>query len=245
MTAPAYIKNTTTGDQIKVVKNLRGGTFNNGTTALGYSITSGVTTITMSGAHGFLVGDKVTIAGISSGNAGIPISGQRTITAATETTFSYVEDTVRIQSASITGGTVTLTFSALTPHGMVTNNIGYITNLGSPFDGTYTVTRVSDTVLTYLRTYSGDATAYEGSICLNKTYTVDGGTVGLTSADTLELDTYNTTVLYRGIPDSARSTLDVDIDWIKLVPGNNNILIQKSGGTPAETSIKYRSGWIG
>jgi hypothetical protein len=248
LTAPAYITNQTTGDQIKVIKNLRSAGFNNSTTALGFSRTSGINTITMSGSHGLIVGDVVTIGSMASGNAGITMNGNRTITAATDTTLSYVETTIPIASANISSGVVTVTHAVASPHGLVTNDVAYIAGLGAPFDGTYTVTRVSDTVYTYNRaSYTGTATAYAGTLSPNEVYTVDAGgdgTVALTNADTLEIDTYNTTVLYRGLPDSARSTVDVDIDWIKLIPGSNKLLVQTASGTPTAT-IKYRSGWIG
>jgi hypothetical protein len=245
LTAPAYITNQTTGDQIKIIKNLRSAGFNNSTTSLGFSRTSGINTITMSGSHGLIVGDVVTIGTMDSGNAGITMNGNRTITAATDTTLSYVETTIPIASANISSGVVTVTHAVASPHGLVTNDVAYIAGLGAPFDGTYTVTRVSDTVYTYNRaSYTGTATAYAGTLSPNEAYTVDAGTVALTNADTLEIDTYNTTVLYRGLPDSARSTVDVDIDWIKLIPGSNKLLVQTASGTPAAT-IKYRSGWIG
>jgi hypothetical protein len=165
--------------------------------------------------------------------------------AATDTTLSYVETTIPIASANISSGVVTVTHAVANPHGLVNNDVAYIAGLGAPFDGTYTVTKVSDTVYTYNRaSYTGTATAYAGTLSPNEVYTVDAGTVALTNADTLEIDTYNTTVLYRGLPDSARSTVDVDIDWIKLIPGSNKLLVQTASGTPTAT-IKYRSGWIG
>jgi len=245
LTAPAYITNQTTTKKIKIIKNLRSAGFNNSTTALGFSRTSGINTITMSGSHGLIVGDVVTIGSMASGNAGITMNGNRTITAATDTTLSYVETTIPIASANISSGVVTVTHAVANPHGLVNNDVAYIAGLGAPFDGTYTVTKVSDTVYTYNRaSYTGTATAYAGTLSPNEVYTVDAGTVALTNADTLEIDTYNTTVLYRGLPDSARSTVDVDIDWIKLIPGSNKLLVQTASGTPTAT-IKYRSGWIG
>ena len=239
MTSPAYIKNVTTGKTIKIVKNLRPNTFSAAITTK--ISTSGVATMTTSAAHGFLVGDGVTIASI---NDHTFLNGAKTITGVTSTTFSFADAGVEITSASLTSNVVTITTSA--NHGFSGGNIVYVSGLGIPFDGTYTTSTASGTTITYPKVYANTATTYEGRVYLDIVSTADAATATLTAADTLEIDTYNTTVLYRGLPDAARSTLDAGVDWIKLQPGINVLRLEKSNAsvTPASATIKYKSGWI-
>jgi hypothetical protein len=240
MTAPAYIKNVTTGDQIKIVKNLRAAGLS--VNVASFSRTSKVSTLTTSGAHPFLVGDTVTVANVDNTS----FNATTTITGATSTTVSFADPGKTITSASLTGSVVTVTATA---HGFVNGDKVYISDLGYPYDGTYTITKLTDDTFTYTGVTSTAATVYDGNaskeISSTTEVTATIGTVALTNVDTLEIDTYNTAVLYRGLPDSARSALDVSIDWIKLVPGDNLIRVEKTGGTPASATIKYRSGWIG
>jgi hypothetical protein len=235
MTGPAYIKNITTGQTIRVVKNLR----DTSTTATvtHRARTAQVTTLTTSAAHKFMVGDVVTVADLVLGN------GDKTITDTTTTSISYLDSGIAIASASLTSNLVTV--NTVSAHGLSSTNSVYIYGLGAPFDGTYTITVTDSDTFTYAKTADNTDTVYEGYAILQFASTSDAASATLKNADTLEIDTYNTTVLYRGIPDAARSTLDADIDWIRLQPGSNTILIQKQAGTPAAASIKYKSGWIG
>ena len=239
MTAPAYIKNVTTGKTIKIVKNLRPSSFSAAITTK--ISTSGIATMTTSAAHGFLVGDGVTIASIDTHTF---LNGAKTITDVTSTTFSFADTGVEVTTASLTSNVVTLTTAA--NHGFSGGNTVYVSGLGIPFDGTYTTSTASGTTITYAKVYANTATTYEGTVYLNITSTADAATATLTAADTIEIDTYNTTVLYRGLPDAARSTLDAGVDWIKLQPGNNSLRLEKSNAsvTPASVTIKYKSGWI-
>jgi hypothetical protein len=234
MTGPAYIKNITTGQTVRVVKNLRDTT----TTATvdGRARTAQVTTLTTTTAHKFFVGDTVTVADLDVSN------GDKTITGVTTTSISYLDPGISITSAVLSGNLVTVTAPS---HGFVSTNSVYIYGLGAPFDGTYTVTRIDDNSFSYPKTNDNVSTTYEGYAIRQYASSLDIATATLKNADTLEIDTYNTTVLYRGLPDAARSTLDADIDWIRLQPGANTLLIQKQAGTPATASIKYKSGWIG
>jgi hypothetical protein len=239
MTAPAYIKNVTTGKTIKIVKNLRPNSFSSAITTK--ISTSGIATMTTSAAHGFLVGDGVTIASIDTHTF---LNGAKTITDVTSTTFSFADTGVEVTTASLTSNVVTLTTAA--NHGFSGGNTVYVSGLGIPFDGTYTTSTASGTTITYAKVYANTDTTYEGRVYLNITSTADAATATLTAADTLEIDTYNTTVLYRGLPDAARSTLDAGVDWIKLQPGINVLRLEKSNAsvTPASVTIKYKSGWI-
>jgi hypothetical protein len=238
MTAPAYIRNITTGKTIKVVKNLRPNTFSaNVTTKVN---TSGIVTLTTDAAHGFLVGDTVTVANLTNST----LNGEKVITNVTSTTLTYADAGVNVTSAILTSNVVTLTTA--TSHGFSGSDEVYVSGLGIPFDGTYTTATASGTSITYAKVYANTARTYEGFVYKNIASTADTADVTLTNADTLEIDTYNTTVLYRGLPDAARSTLDAGVDWIKLQPGTNSLRLEKSNAsvTPASMTIKYKSGWI-
>jgi hypothetical protein len=237
MTAPAYIRNVTSNQSIKIIKSLRDNTYS--ATATTRSRTSKVSTITTSSNHGFLVGDVVTVANVAPST----FSGTFTISSVTDNTFSYVDAGTSITSATLTSNVVSVVAPS---HGFSLSDSVYISNLGYPYDGTYLVSNVtSSSAFQYLRTAPDTPAAYDGNASLDVVSGADPGTVVLSNSDTLQIDTYNTTVLYRGLPDSARSTVDVDIDWIKLQPGVNNIRVEKTDGTPASATIKYRSGWIG
>jgi hypothetical protein len=236
MTAPAYIKNTTTNSAIKIIKSLRANSYVAATTTR--ARTSGVSKLTTSSAHKFLVGDTVTIAnvGISSFN------GTFTVKSVATTTISYADPGTVVTRATLTSNVVEVRADS---HPFANTQSIYISNLGYPYDGTYTISNVTTNTFEYSRTADNADTAYDGIASRNLTDAADVADITLTNADTLEIDTYNTTVLYRGLPDSARSAIDVDVDWIKLEPGPNNIIVEKTAGTPASATIKYKSGWIG
>jgi len=70
----------------------------------------------------------------------------------------------------------------------------------------------------------------------------------VTSAETLEIDTYNREVLaVEGTSVlNARSRVSVLVDWIYLEPGTTTInFVDPSVGTSASCRIYWRSGWIG
>ena len=236
MTAPAYIKNTTTNSAIKIIKSLRTNSYVAATTTR--VRTSGVSKLTTSSAHKFLVGDTITVA-----NVGIStFNGTFTVKSVDASTVSYADPGKTITSATLVSNVVTAISES---HGFEIGHIVYISNLGYPYDGTYTLTNASTNIFGYTRTADDADTAYDGNASRNLASNADVADITLTNADTLEIDTYNTTVLYRGLPDSARSAIDVDVDWIKLEPGPNNIIVEKTAGTPASATIKYKSGWIG
>ena len=244
MTAPAYIKNVTTGKTLKIVKDLRPNTTAaNVTTKVRVS---GVSTLTTDVAHKFLIGDVVTVAGMGSGGSDPhgQLNGDKTITATTATTISFADAGVNVLTAVLTSNVVTLTTDVA--HNFSTGSV-YVSNLGSPFDGTYTIASASGTSITYAKVSANTAVKYEGLVSLDISSASDAGTATLKSADTLQIDMYNTTVLYRGLPDSARSTIDAGVDWIKLNPGVNSLRLEKSNAsvTPASFTVKYKSGWIG
>jgi len=236
MTAPAYIRNITTGQNIRVVKNLRANTLSANVTTI--ARTAQTTTLTTNIAHSFIVGDTITVA-----NLGVPTAnGTKTVYETTATTVSYLDPGVTIANAVLINNTVNVCAPS---HGFLTANSVYVYGLGTPFDGTYSVSAASTNYFEYTKTYSNVSTVYEGYAIIQYASTSDLATANLTYSDSLEIDTYNTTVLYRGLPDAARSTLDADIDWIRLQPGANTIRIEKQAGTPVSANVKYKSGWLG
>jgi hypothetical protein len=236
MTAPAYIRNITTGQSIRVVKSLRANTLTANVTTI--ARTAQTTTLTTNIAHSFIVGDTITVA-----NLGVPsANGNKSVIDTTATTISYSDPGVAIANAILINNTVNVCAPS---HGAVTGNSVYVYGLGTPFDGTYTLSAHSTNFFEYAKTYSNVSTVYEGYAITQYASESDLATANLTSSDTLQIDTYNTTVLYRGLPDAARSTLDADIDWIRLQPGANAIRIEKQAGTPVLANVKYKSGWLG
>lgn len=91
--------------------------------------------------------------------------------------------------------------------------------------------------------------SYASANSTNLIVTGTTGTATLRDTDTLVIDTYNQTVLYRGIADAGRSVLDTNINWISLSPGDNNIKLETSNSSvntsTTKLDIKYKSGWIG
>lgn len=241
MTAPAYITNTTTGDEIKIVKTLREDGIGGGITTL--SVTSGTAIITTANAHPFLVGDTVNIVGLDSYTF---LNGNKKVTNTSSTTVSFADAGVEIIYGSLTSNVVSLV--TLTNHGFSSGDQIYVSGLGIPFDGTYTISTASGQNITYAKVYANTVPTYEGMVYKNIASTAAdaGAAMYLEGSDTLEIDTYNTTVLYRGLPDAARSTLDAGVDWIKLQPGINALQLKKSNAavTPASMTIKYKSGWV-
>lgn len=129
-------------------------------TVVASAISSGVATLTTSGPHGYLLGEKVYINSSE-------FAGLQTITSLpSTTTFTFTTalpnrittafpTTVKVRSASrvikerqLVGGVVTIVTTAA--HGAYINENITVTGLGSEFDGTYAVTSTpSATSLTY------------------------------------------------------------------------------------------------
>jgi hypothetical protein len=251
MTAPATITNTTTGTSIKIIQSLRANTYStstSGTTITDKMCQAGFATL-ISANHGFFAGDLVTISGVDSTfNKTSPVR----ISSVSTNSFTYPNPITDVVSISLSSGTATVT--CLASHGLSTSDKVYISGAGNAsFNGEKTVALASvggdNKKFTFSTGLSGTGTYYGGSISkqvLSVATNPVGANATLSVADTLELDTYNTTVLYRGIPDGSRSTLDANISWIKLNPGNNNLTFTQTGtSTTPVVTIKYRSGWIG
>jgi hypothetical protein len=244
ITAPAYIRSTSgnTTQTITVNTNLRDTTTTASIDASEFS--AGVATITTTTTHSFLVGDLITV---DASNNYYDAATAVKVTAVTDTSISYANPIANITSITHSSNRADVITDAA--HGLSAGDTFYIGGSSNPiFDGAYTVLASptpTSTTFSYTKTTSNQTTGYGGQMSRQIAYSSGTtGTVTLAQTDTLEIDTYNKTVLYRGLPDSSRSTLAVNVDWIQLQPGDNNHTVSVTGGT-GNTYIKYRSGWIG
>jgi hypothetical protein len=251
LTAPAWITSTygSTKQTIKIIKDLRVGSNDSvtpfkTTNVTGSKADAGVATLSITSStstHGFLVGDRVAITSVSTNYNKANVS----ITAVTSNTISYDNPAVAI--TSITHSSNLANVITATAHGMSAAQSFYISGNSNPiFNGSYVVvSNTGSNTFTFAKNASDQPAGYGGNISYNLSdATLTGGTVTLLVSDTLDIDTYNNSVKYRGLPDSSRSMLDAGIDWIKLKPGDNTIAFTKTGGT-GDAVVKYRSGWIG
>jgi hypothetical protein len=248
ITAPAYITSTQNSvtQTIKIIKDLRSTSFN--TSNVSNSVNqSGIATLTITNpsgvsAHGFLVGDTITISNVASRYNKVDVE----ITSITSNTLSYENPAVGITSITHTSNLATVTTAA--SHGMSSGDSFHVSGTSNPiFNGTYAVvSNTSSNTFTFTKTVANQPTSYEGTLSyeIASAAVSPTGRVTLAVADTLEIDTYNNSVSYRGLPDSSRSMLAADIDWIKLKPGNNTVEFTRTGGA-GDAVVKYRSGWIG
>ena len=239
VTAPAYIVNVgpnNTTQTLKIVKDLRTNTYND--TVTNAELSAGVATLTLPG-HNFYVDDVITITGVSTNYNQV----NAIVTSTTTSTISYEKSLANIVSISHSSNVATVTTSGA--HGLTNGTAIYLKGSSNPLlDGAGIVANATSTTFTVTRTMSNQATGYGGTVSKQLSSASATGTVTLVNTDTIEIDTYNGTVLYRGLPDSSRSTLAVAVDWIKLLPGTNSFTFSKQAGAGTCT-IKYRSGWIG
>lgn len=242
ITAPAYIVSTSgnTTQTITVNTNLRDTSASSSISASEFA--AGVATLTTSAANSFMVGDRVVVD--ASNNY---YDGTVTLTAVTSASVSYANPIANV--TSITHASNRADVITATAHGLTAGTTFYIGGSSNPvLDGAYTVlSSPSPTTYTfsYTKTTSNQTTGYGGTMSRQIAYSSGTtGTITLAQVDTLEIDTYNKTVLYRGLPDSSRSTVAVNVDWIQLLPGENLHTFSKTGGT-GSAEVKYRSGWIG
>jgi hypothetical protein len=249
ITAPAYISSVSNGitQTIKIIKNLRSSSSFITSNVSNSVNSSGIATLTITNppnvsSHGFLVGDKVSVSNVAARYNKVDV----TITSITSNTLSYENPGVNVVSITHTSNVATVTTSA--PHGLNVGDEFFISGTSNPiFEGTGVVAtaNVGGVFFTFSKTTSDQPTSYEGKLSYEiDSAAVANGIVSLAVNDTLEIDTYNNSVSYRGLPDSSRSMLAADIDWIKLKPGDNSVTFTKTGGA-GDAVVKYRSGWIG
>ena len=242
ITAPAYIVSTSgnTTQTITVNTNLRDTTASSSISASEFA--AGVATLTTSAANSFMVGDRVVVD--ASNNY---YDGTVTLTAATDTSVSYANPIANV--TSITHSSNRADVTTATAHNLTSGTTFFISGSSNPvLDGAYTVLAsptITSTTFSNTKTTSNQTTGYGGTMSRQISYSAGTtGTITLAQVDTLEIDTYNKTVLYRGLSDSSRSTVAINVDWIQLAPGENLHTFSKTGGT-GSAEVKYRSGWIG
>lgn len=250
MTAPATITcthtsstNVTTTQSIRITRNLRAAntTYANATNSV---CSAGIATITRA-AHGLYVGDVITTESFVDTYFN---KTNVTVSATTTDSYSYLcpvpANITQIVVSSSSSNNVTIT--ANTTHNLVANDVIYLSGTSNALlDGTATIIWANTTAFKITRSATAGTYGGGGTVSREKSSsTITAGTAKLVGADSLQIDTYNGTVVFRGVPDIARSTLDVSIDWIKLKPGTSNIKVITSSGTPTVTA-KHRSGWIG
>lgn len=246
MTAPIVIKSTDVDNvisQIRVTRNLRANGYTPTATVNNYQASAGTATLGFTGAHGFFKGDVVTITNLTNFN-----QTNVALTSTTETTISYENPKVNIASVVISSNVATVTTSS--SHGLSANAAVYIKNCFNPLvDGAYTITANSvsgnTSKFTFSKALPNQTLPAGGTVSLQITSnTTTSGNVALVGADTLSIDTYNGTVLYRETPDYSRASLDSTVDWIKFQPGMNTVNLITSGGS-GTLDVKFRPGWIG
>jgi len=182
-----------------------------------------------------------TISGGTSANLTAPITINNTTLSQTLTVVKNLRSaaySVNITRAERTGYVVTLTTAGHNFYVGDVITISGVTTSGSPRttlnnDIGVTISNVTANTITYTGLTSGTLTDL-----------ATDGAIGLDSADTLVVDTYNKSALFNGSATNARSYIDALVDWIVLQPGNNTITFTDSGGT-TDMPVEYRSGWIG
>jgi hypothetical protein len=179
-----------------------------------------------------------TLTGGSTANLTAPITVTNTTEAQTLTIVKNLRAAnygVNISSSARTGKIVTLTVAS---HDFLVGDIVTIANVStsgrtSLNQAGVTITNTTSTTITYTGTTSGTLAS-----------AATNGDIGLDSADTLVVDTYNKSALLNGSATYARSYIDAVVDWITLAPGDNTIGFTDSGGT-TDMTVEHRSGWIG
>lgn len=252
LTAPAYIKSTDASSNtqtLTITTDLRDTTYTKPIIARRFIGGYAQVTIT---DHGYLAGDKVNITGVLlGGSADTRFNATNvTVEAVTPTTVSYKKPIANIVSIAHSSNQATVITE--TNHGFTGGELIYINGSSNAvLDGAYTVL-VSPSPTTdpkkfyYTKNAGNQNTGYGGYVSpqIETQIVATSGDMVLALTDVIQIDTYNNTVLYRGLPDLSRSTLAINVDWIKLRPGNNIHRFDKTGGT-GNCVAKYRSGWIG
>jgi hypothetical protein len=135
------------------------------------AISSNTATLTTSEPHGFVVGEKVVVENVDS-----TFNGTYTITSLpSNSTFTYAKTASDLISTAVTDATVragsrqiksrqlvgnSVTITTVSTHGVILGERVTITGVGSPFDGTYTVTSIpTNTSFTYAKTDTNVALA--------------------------------------------------------------------------------------
>jgi hypothetical protein len=150
-------------------------------------LTTNVATLTV-GTHVLSVGDVVTVSGVDS-----VFDGQQTVTAVAATTFSYAKTNANVttvaatgvvtvpQSNTVTNKVLTSNVATLTigKHNIAVSDIVTVADVDAVFNGTYTVTAIAATTISYAKTNANVGTvAATGTVTSRTPATTNGsGTV--------------------------------------------------------------------
>lgn len=112
---------------------------------------SGNTVTVIANAHGFYSNDAVFFTGLSNVVDGLYIVTNVNANAMTYTTRTSIDSLPTVNTSVLTNNVVTLTTA--NSHGLVIGDYVYVSNLGSPYNGTFQITNVS-TSSPYTLSYS-------------------------------------------------------------------------------------------
>lgn len=118
--------------------------------------------VTISGltGHPFIVNDEITVMGMTDTS----FNGAFTISAVTDTSITYPQTQVAVGSGQAARSANSVTISGLTDHPFIVNDaIAVIGMTDSSFDGTFTISAVTEDAVTYPQTQA-DATSGDGVI---------------------------------------------------------------------------------
>ena len=253
LTAPITIANGSS-QSLKIVKSLRAaGNVKTVTNA----VQSGTSvTLTVGASHGFVQGDVINVNDVTTvGYTDLNNDNAVTLTSVDSTTISYTSGTSRTLTsaacngnvirdhakaiANATQSTTTVTLTLASGHSFLAGDVVSVSGVstvgytGLNSDDSVTITAVTSTTISYT---SGTSRTLTTAAC--------NGYLYLDSKDTLVIDTYNKSALFRGSAGIARSYIDAVVDWITLAPGSNTITFTPTSGT-TQLNVKHRSGWIG
>lgn len=169
----------------------------NKATVITKTSSSGIATLTTSSAHGFSAGDEVVVENVDSTFNGV----HTIIETPSSTTFSFALAGSVIPTA-VVGGVANVsrvwiarknlignvaTITTLGAHGIMVGEIVTVYNLGSPFDGTYTVTAVTQNTFSYTKNNANIADSSTASAV--STVERSGSTATVTTAQAHGFDT--------------------------------------------------------
>jgi len=147
------------------------------------ALTSGVATLTTSAAHNYFVGQKVTVAGVDA-----TFNGTYTLTAVpTTTTFSFAKN-YTVTNKALTANVATLTIGT---HPFIIGSSITVSSVDSTFNGTYTVTAIAATTVSYAKVASDvPSTSATGMVAFPDV--ASAGAAGTANADLTQQMTRST-----------------------------------------------------
>ena len=200
-------------------------------------------TVTTSSAHSFNTGDSIKLTAVVGRGTNPPgINGTFSITRQSSTVFYY-----DVTVANNTKNALISRFGAdkgTIPIKPASSKAAYTTPDNSPvLSSPSESSSVGGSVTTFATVSATNTTGSVEFVYMPER--VSTGTVTVTS-DQLVIDTSQRSVLLNGQGEYARAKLTTTSDWIRLLPGSNNLTVVDNGNavSTAVVTIKYRSGWL-